>query len=135
MANRIQVSESITILELFASGWPKLRIARELDLDVKTVRRCIREAAAANSKSYFRPPAPPVRWIQKGQFRPPAIHWETRKFRLLGRVQNPYFCPPGKTGGQAAANRTGNGSRMPLKAPHGTAHLPGPGGRWVCWCL
>lgn len=53
MANRIQVSESITILELFASGWPKLRIARELGVDVKTVRRCIREAANADSKSLF----------------------------------------------------------------------------------
>ena len=51
MANRIQVSQEITILELFASGWPKLRIARELGVDVKTVRRCIREAARANSKS------------------------------------------------------------------------------------
>ena len=51
MANRIQVSESITIIELFRKGWAKLRIARELDLDVKTVRRSIRESAKADSKS------------------------------------------------------------------------------------
>jgi len=55
MANRIQVSESITILELFRKGWAKLRIARELDVDVKTVRRCIREAAAADSTSLVSP--------------------------------------------------------------------------------
>jgi transposase len=58
MANRIQVSESITILELFRKGWAKLRIARELDVDVKTVRRCIREAAAADSTSLVSPTGP-----------------------------------------------------------------------------
>jgi transposase len=56
MANSIQVSVSITILELSSMGWAKLRIARELNVDVKTVRRCIREAAVADSTSLVSPP-------------------------------------------------------------------------------
>ena len=42
MANRLTVTESDTILTLFQRGWRKLRIARELKVDVKTVRRCQR---------------------------------------------------------------------------------------------
>jgi transposase len=44
MANRLAVTESDTILALFQRGWRKLRIARELRVDVKTVRRHIRLA-------------------------------------------------------------------------------------------
>lgn len=42
MANHIQVSLSQSIVELYNRGWKKLRIARELDVDTKTVRRHIR---------------------------------------------------------------------------------------------
>lgn len=44
MANRLKVTDCDTILALFQRGWRKLRIARELRVDVKTVRRHIREA-------------------------------------------------------------------------------------------
>ncbi len=42
MANRLGMTESDTILTLYRRGWRKLRIARELGVDVKTVRRYIR---------------------------------------------------------------------------------------------
>ena len=42
MANHIQVNLSQSIVELYARGWRKLRIARELGIDTKTVRRHIR---------------------------------------------------------------------------------------------
>lgn len=42
MANKIQVSLSQNIVELYKKGWKKLRIARELGVDAKTVRRHIR---------------------------------------------------------------------------------------------
>jgi transposase len=42
MANRIQVSLSQNIVELYNRGWKKLRIARKLEVDTKTVRRYIR---------------------------------------------------------------------------------------------
>ena len=45
MANRTQVTVSDSIVRLYKQGWRKLRIARELRVDVKTVRRHIREAA------------------------------------------------------------------------------------------
>lgn len=43
MANRIQVSVKNAIITLYSQGWPKLRIARELGVDVKTVRSHVRE--------------------------------------------------------------------------------------------
>ena len=115
MANRIQVSESITILELFRNGWAKLRIARELGIDVKTVRRCILEAAAADSKSLFPHLRDAGQEIQKGQFRTSGIYWGKHKIPVLSLIQNPYFRPPGKMGASANVKRTGNGSRMPWK--------------------
>ncbi len=42
MANHIQVNLSQSIVELYTRGWRKLRIARELGIDTKTVRRHIR---------------------------------------------------------------------------------------------
>lgn len=44
MANRIRVHVSETIIGLYQQGWRKLRIAHELGVDVKTVRRHIRES-------------------------------------------------------------------------------------------
>lgn len=44
MANCIGVQASHTIITLYRQGWRKLRIAQELGVDVKTVRRHIREA-------------------------------------------------------------------------------------------
>jgi transposase len=41
MANHIQVSISQSIVTLYRQGWKKLRIARELGVDTKTVRRHI----------------------------------------------------------------------------------------------
>lgn len=42
MANRLGMTERETILALYYKGWRKLRIAHELGMDVKTVRRYIR---------------------------------------------------------------------------------------------
>jgi len=47
MANRTQVTVINSILTLYENGWRKLRIARELGIDVKTVRSYIRQAEAA----------------------------------------------------------------------------------------
>lgn len=47
MANRIQVQVSHSIVTLYQQGWRKLRIAHELGVDVKTVRRHVRLAANA----------------------------------------------------------------------------------------
>ena len=98
MANRIQVSESITILELFASGWPKLRIARELDLDVKTVRRCIREAAAANSKSLLPPPGPAGEVDSKGTVPPVGDSLGNTQIPSPGPGSKSLLLPAGKNG-------------------------------------
>ena len=64
MANRIQVSLSQSIVELYNRGWKKLRIARELEIDTKTVRRYVRLHTAKSllppagdaSKSLVLPP-------------------------------------------------------------------------------
>ncbi len=98
MANNIQVSESITIVELFASGWPKLRIARELDLDVKTVRRCIREAAAADSKSLLSPPGPVGQGDSKGTVLPAGDSLAKTGISCFGRVSKSLLPPAGKNG-------------------------------------
>ena len=45
MANILKVLEQNTILELAAKGWTRRRIARELDLDRKTVRRYLEAAS------------------------------------------------------------------------------------------
>lgn len=45
MANILKVLEQNTIQDLAAQGWSRRRIARELDLDRKTVRRYLAEAA------------------------------------------------------------------------------------------
>jgi transposase len=98
MANRIQVSESITIIELFRKGWAKLRIARELDLDVKTVRRCIREAAEADSKS----PLPHLREGEQADSKGIVLHsrdllGET-PFSSPGSDSKSLLLPAGKNG-------------------------------------
>ena len=41
MSNYTKVSVINSIVTLYDKGWPKLRIARELGVDVKTVRRYI----------------------------------------------------------------------------------------------
>ena len=43
MANRIQVTVSNSIVTLYQQGWRKLRIAHALGVDVKTVRRHVRQ--------------------------------------------------------------------------------------------
>ncbi len=62
MANNKEVSIIHAIITLYARGMPKLRIARELGIDVKTVRRHLRlaeqagaEAGPVGSKSLFPP--------------------------------------------------------------------------------
>jgi predicted transcriptional regulator len=55
MANVLQVDVINAILKLYENGWRKLRIARELGIDPKTVRRHIREAEAEDSKSLVSP--------------------------------------------------------------------------------
>jgi transposase len=76
MANHKEVSVINTIVTLYERGKPKLRIARELGIDVKTVRRHIRlaeEARAAeghgDSKSLFPPAGSPG---SKSLFSPPG---------------------------------------------------------------
>src|SRR6266487_3401032 len=60
--NQLKVNQQQTILALHQQGWSKRRIARELELDRKTVRRHLRAApqpreggAAADSKSPTNP--------------------------------------------------------------------------------
>ena len=45
MANILKVNEQNTIQQLAAQGWSGRRIARELKVDRKTVRRYLQEAA------------------------------------------------------------------------------------------
>jgi transposase len=51
MANNKNVSVIHSILTLYSKGWKKARIARELGIDVKTVRRYIRQAEDAEQES------------------------------------------------------------------------------------
>ena len=45
MANILKVNEQNTIQQLVAQGWSRRRIARELNVDRKTVRRYLRATA------------------------------------------------------------------------------------------
>lgn len=98
MANNIRVSESITILELFAGGWPKLRIARELGVDVKTVRRCIHEAAATNSKSLLLPLREPGEADSKGTLLHSRETLGKTRIFSSGTDSKSLLLPPGKKG-------------------------------------
>ena len=51
MANILKVNEQNTILELAGKGWSLRRIAQELKIDRKTVRRYLRAAAKSPSIS------------------------------------------------------------------------------------
>jgi len=98
MANRIQVSQSIAILELFASGWPKLRIARELGVDVKTVRRCIREANAVDSNSLLLHLRDPGQADSKGTVLHSRDSLEKTELSSPGPDSKSLLPPPGKNG-------------------------------------
>ncbi len=54
MANVLKVNEQNSIEQLAAQGWSRRRIARELNLDRKTVRRYLE--AAAKSPTISTPP-------------------------------------------------------------------------------
>ena len=49
MANQKQVSVINSIIAFYEAGWPKTKIAGQLGIDVKTVRRYIRQAEAASN--------------------------------------------------------------------------------------
>lgn len=51
MANQVKMSVRCAIIELYGKGWPKLRIAGELGIDVKTVRRYVRLEEGSGSTS------------------------------------------------------------------------------------
>jgi IS30 family transposase len=51
MANVLKVQEQDSIRHLAAAGWSIRRIARQLGLDRKTVRRYLRESGSATAES------------------------------------------------------------------------------------
>ena len=59
MANILKVHEQSNIQQLAAQGWSRRRIARELNLDRKTVRRYLEDAAKSPTISTPGSPAPP----------------------------------------------------------------------------
>src|SRR3989442_1112473 len=59
MANVLKVHEQNTIQQLSAQGWSRRRIARELKLDRKTVRRYLEVAAKSPTISTPGSPDPP----------------------------------------------------------------------------
>ena len=59
MANVLKVHEQSNIQQLAAQGWSRRRIARELNLDRKTVRRYLEDAAKSPTISTPGSPAPP----------------------------------------------------------------------------
>src|SRR5579872_1499665 len=59
MANVLKVHEQSNIQQLAAQGWSRRRIARELNLDRKTVRRYLKDAAKSPTISTPGSPSPP----------------------------------------------------------------------------
>src|SRR6267378_2790079 len=59
MANVLKVNEQNSIQQLVTQGWSRRRIARELNLDRKTVRRYLEAAAKSPTISTAGSPEPP----------------------------------------------------------------------------
>ena len=103
MANRIQVSLSQSIVELYIRGWKKLRIAKELDVDTKTVRRYIRLHTA---KSLLPPAGPEPNSLlpPTGETAVPGASEETKSLLLpagvLTAADSNSLLPPTGSGGR-----------------------------------
>lgn len=124
MANRLGMTKRETILALYCKGWRKLRIARELGVDVKTVRQYIRA-----SKSLDVPPgkegsaAPNSLIVPAGISGPPSQCEPYRVFIETGleqglsaqRIYQDLVTEQGYTGGYCAVKRYVR--RLRRKAP------------------
>lgn len=73
MANHISMGDREAIIKLFAKGWHKRRIARELGLDRKTVRRHIRECAELSSQERERGGKSPIMPAGEGSSKSPIM--------------------------------------------------------------
>ncbi len=95
MANRIQVSLSQRIVEFYNWGWKKFRIAKELDVDTKTVRRYIRLYTAKS-------PLPPAGDISKSPLPPlgPDSNSLLLPTGVLNAVDPNSLLPPAGSGGR-----------------------------------
>jgi transposase len=96
MANILKVNEQNTIQQLAARGWSRRRIARELKLDRKTVRRYLRGAAKSPTLST---PGSPVPAVSKSPISTPGESagpdWVTDA--LEAEAGRPSLCDPHRT--------------------------------------
>src|ERR1700692_3751259 len=93
MANILKVHEQNTIQQLAALGWSRRRIARELKLDRKTVRRYLSAAAKSPTISTLGSPEPAA---SKSPISPPGEPTAAALVTaaLEAEAGRPSFCDP-----------------------------------------
>jgi transposase len=116
MANHITMGEREAIIKLYEQGWHKRRIARELGLDRKTVRKHIREWVDLSCQGRIQEGKSPIMLAGDG---PPK--WPISPAGKIGGAGRPSRCEPYHTIIAAGVEEGLSGQRIfqDLRTGHG----------------